>query len=102
MTLNTFHFAGRGEMNVTMGIPRLREVLMTASSNILTPSVDVPVLDTPQATAAAKKLQMKLGQVYLSDVSLSLRSDVPWCLSSLTQLCFSAEEKYGILHQKQE
>ena len=24
MTLNTFHFAGRGEMNVTLGIPRLR------------------------------------------------------------------------------
>ena len=28
MTLNTFHFAGRGEMNVTLGIPRLREILM--------------------------------------------------------------------------
>ena len=25
MTLNTFHFAGRGEMNVTLGIPRLRK-----------------------------------------------------------------------------
>ncbi len=24
VTLNTFHFAGRGEMNVTLGIPRLR------------------------------------------------------------------------------
>lgn len=24
MTLNTFHFAGRGEMNVTLGIPRYR------------------------------------------------------------------------------
>lgn len=24
MTLNTFHFAGRGEMNVTLGIPRCR------------------------------------------------------------------------------
>ena len=22
MTLNTFHFAGRGDMNVTLGIPR--------------------------------------------------------------------------------
>jgi DNA-directed RNA polymerase I subunit RPA1 len=28
MTLNTFHFAGRGDMNVTLGIPRLREILM--------------------------------------------------------------------------
>lgn len=41
MTLNTFHFAGRGEMNVTLGIPRLREILMTASKNIATPSAQV-------------------------------------------------------------
>jgi DNA-directed RNA polymerase I subunit RPA1 len=30
MTLNTFHFAGRGDMNVTLGIPRLREILMVS------------------------------------------------------------------------
>jgi hypothetical protein len=34
MTLNTFHFAGHGAANVTLGIPRLREVLMTASQTI--------------------------------------------------------------------
>ena len=28
MTLNTFHFAGRGEMNVTLGIPRLRKLFL--------------------------------------------------------------------------
>ncbi|KHJ88861.1 RNA polymerase Rpb1, domain 2 [Oesophagostomum dentatum] len=27
MTLNTFHFAGRGEMNVTLGIPRLQNAV---------------------------------------------------------------------------
>ena len=37
MTLNTFHMAGRGEANVTLGIPRLREILMTAASKIKTP-----------------------------------------------------------------
>jgi DNA-directed RNA polymerase I subunit RPA1 len=31
MTLNTFHLAGHGAKNVTLGIPRLREILMTAS-----------------------------------------------------------------------
>ena len=25
MKLNTFHFAGRGDMNLTLGVPRLRE-----------------------------------------------------------------------------
>ena len=29
MTLNTFHLAGHGGANVTLGIPRLRELLMT-------------------------------------------------------------------------
>lgn len=43
MTLNTFHFAGRGDMNVTLGIPRLREILMTASENIKTPQMDILV-----------------------------------------------------------
>ncbi|EPB66803.1 RNA polymerase Rpb1, domain 5 [Ancylostoma ceylanicum] len=41
MTLNTFHFAGRGEMNVTLGIPRLREILMTSSEHIATPSAKI-------------------------------------------------------------
>ncbi|CAF3055546.1 unnamed protein product, partial [Rotaria sp. Silwood2] len=36
MTLNTFHFAGRGEMNVTLGVPRLRELLMVASQKVKT------------------------------------------------------------------
>eukprot|EP00966_Prymnesium_polylepis_P308197 7122012-Prymnesium_polylepis.1 len=31
MTLNTFHQAGRGEANVTLGIPRMREIIMVAS-----------------------------------------------------------------------
>lgn len=42
--LNTFHHAGRGEMNVTLGIPRLQEILMTASSDIKTPIMTCPLL----------------------------------------------------------
>ncbi|KAI0900380.1 beta and beta-prime subunits of DNA dependent RNA-polymerase [Annulohypoxylon nitens] len=39
MTLNTFHLAGHSAKNVTLGIPRLREILMTASDHIGTPSM---------------------------------------------------------------
>lgn len=39
MTLNTFHLAGHSAKNVTLGIPRLREILMTASANISTPAM---------------------------------------------------------------
>lgn len=34
MTLNTFHLAGHGGANVTLGIPRLREIIMTAARNL--------------------------------------------------------------------
>lgn len=44
MTLNTFHFAGHGAANVTLGIPRLREIVMTASQNIRTPTMQLPIL----------------------------------------------------------
>lgn len=39
MTLNTFHLAGHSAKNVTLGIPRLREILMTASAHISTPAM---------------------------------------------------------------
>jgi DNA-directed RNA polymerase I subunit RPA1 len=43
MTLNTFHLAGAGA-NVTLGIPRLREIIMTASRTPKTPTMSVPLL----------------------------------------------------------
>ena len=45
MTLNTFHFAGHGAANVTLGIPRMREIIMTASAAIKTPQMTLPILD---------------------------------------------------------
>ncbi|XP_047441523.1 DNA-directed RNA polymerase I subunit RPA1 isoform X2 [Mugil cephalus] len=68
MTLNTFHFAGRGEMNVTLGIPRLREILMVASSNIKTPMMSIPVLNSKKALKKAKLLRKKLARVCLAEV----------------------------------
>uniref|UniRef100_A0A8C5GM60 DNA-directed RNA polymerase subunit n=1 Tax=Gouania willdenowi TaxID=441366 RepID=A0A8C5GM60_GOUWI len=68
MTLNTFHFAGRGEMNVTLGIPRLREILMVASSNIKTPMMSIPVLNSKKALKKAQILRKKLTRVCLSEV----------------------------------
>lgn len=44
MTLNTFHTAGQGgAANVTLGIPRLREILMTAAAKIKTPVMTLPL-----------------------------------------------------------
>lgn len=44
MTLNTFHLAGHSAKNVTLGIPRLREIVMTASANIATPTMTLTLL----------------------------------------------------------
>lgn len=41
MTLNTFHLAGHGAANMTLGIPRLKEILMTTPTNIKTPCMTV-------------------------------------------------------------
>ncbi|KAL9109726.1 MAG: hypothetical protein Q9227_005595 [Pyrenula ochraceoflavens] len=45
MTLNTFHLAGHGAQNVTLGIPRLREIVMTASANISTPAMTLKPIE---------------------------------------------------------
>ena len=39
MTLNTFHLAGHAAKNVTLGIPRLKEIVMTASKAMATPTM---------------------------------------------------------------
>lgn len=72
MTLNTFHFAGRGEMNVTLGIPRLREILMTASSNISTPSMSIPfrvdLSPDVDLETESEKVRLRMNAVKLKDV----------------------------------
>lgn len=40
MTLNTFHYAGVSAKNVTLGVPRLTEIINIAK-NIKTPSLSV-------------------------------------------------------------
>ncbi|XP_013195797.1 DNA-directed RNA polymerase I subunit RPA1 [Amyelois transitella] len=69
MTLNTFHFAGRGDMNVTLGIPRLREILMTASAKLKTPNMDIPLRsDIQNVEKKAERLRQKLNRVTVADV----------------------------------
>ncbi|XP_074320854.1 DNA-directed RNA polymerase I subunit 1 [Silene latifolia] len=67
MTLNTFHHAGRGEMNVTLGIPRLQEILMTASVAIKTPTMTCPLLKT-KGKDDAECLAAKLKRITVADV----------------------------------
>jgi len=74
MTLNTFHLAGHGGANVTLGIPRLREIVQTASKSCSTPLMQVKVLQdesgdtTLQARLAyAQKTKSKFRHLKLMD-----------------------------------
>ncbi|KAL0248614.1 hypothetical protein GEMRC1_003848 [Eukaryota sp. GEM-RC1] len=67
MTLNTFHLAGHGAANVTLGIPRLREIIMMAAKVIATPVMHLKLL--PGKTERDAKFVAKLlSRVGLSDV----------------------------------
>ena len=79
MTLNTFHLAGHGGANVTLGIPRLREIIMTASQRIRTPIMELPVLGKGGKEAAeeiaARLTRLTLSQ-FLYDVAVTESVDV--------------------------
>ncbi|KAJ2542894.1 hypothetical protein GGF49_002527, partial [Coemansia sp. RSA 1853] len=67
MTLNTFHLAGFGAKNVTLGIPRLREIVMVASDNISAPVMDIPMADGV-TKEQAETISSSLSRLTLSDV----------------------------------
>ncbi|KAH7138378.1 DNA-directed RNA polymerase II subunit RPB1 [Dendryphion nanum] len=60
MTLNTFHFAGVSSKNVTLGVPRLKEILNIAA-NIKTPGMMVhqKMYDASQQDAKALRSQIE-------------------------------------------
>lgn len=67
MTLNTFHLAGFGAGNVTLGVPRLREIIMTASRSIKTPNITLAM--RPKVTEEeTDKLAKRLSRVILAQV----------------------------------
>eukprot|EP01126_Amoeba_proteus_P047645 TRINITY_DN5456_c0_g1_i5.p1 TRINITY_DN5456_c0_g1~~TRINITY_DN5456_c0_g1_i5.p1 ORF type:complete len:1424 (+),score=301.44 TRINITY_DN5456_c0_g1_i5:49-4272(+) len=68
MTLNTFHLAGKGEVNVTLGIPRLRELIMAAGGNMKTPSMILPLRDQANNQESAKRLCSRFQRVMLNTV----------------------------------
>lgn len=51
---------------------RLREILMVASSNIKTPMMSIPVLNSKKALKKATTLRKKLTRVCLAEVSTSV------------------------------
>ena len=58
MTLNTFHFAGVQEMNVTLGLPRIIEI-MDARKEIKTPMMQIYLKEPYQLFSKASKKEVR-------------------------------------------
>lgn len=71
MTLNTFHHAGSSSAHVTLGIPRLRELLMNASLYPKTPTMILP-LRKGLEKADAENLRNRLQKITLLDLILKM------------------------------
>ena len=70
MTLKTFHFAGISSMNVTLGIPRMKEII-NANSNIQTPIIEV-ILEDPTDMLRAKYIKNQVNVIKIKDIALHL------------------------------
>lgn len=74
MTLNTFHLAGHATKNVTLGIPRLREIVMTASASIATPTMTLtlqPGITDPEADTFAKRCSKLMLSEIIDEVTVT-------------------------------
>ena len=67
MTLKTFHFAGVASMNVTLGVPRIKEII-NAAKVISTPIISCKLV-TSDNEASARIVKGRLEKTLLGDVS---------------------------------
>jgi DNA-directed RNA polymerase subunit A" len=75
MTLNTFHFAGVSEMNVTVGLPRIIEIL-DGRETISTPMMEIYLKSPYKEGKDIKVLAQSLKESKLQDVLTDISVDV--------------------------
>jgi len=75
MTLNTFHYAGVSEMNVTVGLPRIIEIL-DGRKEISTPMMEIYLKSPYNKGKDVRKLAMTIKQTCLKDVAKSFTINI--------------------------
>jgi hypothetical protein len=68
MTLKTFHFAGVASMNVTLGVPRIKEIINGAKV-ISTPIISCKLVSR-ESEASARIVKARLEKTLLGDVRI--------------------------------
>lgn len=75
MTLDTFHFAGVSEMNVTVGLPRLIEIL-DGRKEIDTPLMEIYLKSPYNKGKNIRELAMSIKEIILKDVTTEFVVDL--------------------------
>ena len=98
MTLNTFHLAGVSAANVTLGVPRLKEIINVAKN-----------LKTPSMMIYLKGKQDKDGNIqyeYGPDDILSLKGKMEYTsllnIVSLSEIYYDPDIRYTIIEEDQD
>ena len=68
MTLKTFHFAGVASMNITQGVPRIKEII-NASKTISTPIITAQLDDGGVSEEFARRVKGRLERTTLGEIS---------------------------------
>ncbi|CAM9584599.1 unnamed protein product [Chrysoparadoxa australica] len=71
MTLKTFHFAGVASMNVTLGVPRLKEII-NASKAISTPIISAKLVQE-ESLVSARFVKAKIEKTMLGQVAVHIK-----------------------------
>ncbi|KAL2614065.1 hypothetical protein R1flu_025757 [Riccia fluitans] len=71
MTLKTFHFAGVASMNITLGVPRIKEII-NASKNISTPIITAKLV-CDNDMKAARIVKGRIEKTVLGEVAKSIK-----------------------------
>ncbi|MFC1728675.1 DNA-directed RNA polymerase subunit A'' [Nanoarchaeota archaeon] len=75
MTLNTFHFAGVAEMNVTMGLPRLIEIV-DGRKTINTPMIEIYLKSPWNKGKDIKDIAMRIKETRLKEIATEFSIDI--------------------------
>ena len=75
MTLNTFHFAGVAEMNVTVGLPRLIEIF-DARKTIKTPMMEIYLKEEHSSLEKVKEFAKQIKETLLTEALTDVSVDI--------------------------
>jgi DNA-directed RNA polymerase III subunit RPC1 len=66
MTLKTFHFAGVASMNITLGVPRIKEII-NATKEISTPIITAKLFNEEEVVSA-RIVKGRIEKTILGDI----------------------------------